>query len=41
MSNCIDEKTKGIKCVKAIIEQYRTNFVSLMPNNLYGPNNLI
>tara|TARA_B100000989_G_scaffold297919_1_gene285268 strand:+ start:1716 stop:2645 length:930 start_codon:yes stop_codon:yes gene_type:complete len=31
-------KIAGLKLVDAIINQYKKNFISLMPTNLYGPN---
>ena len=30
-------KIAGIKMCQSYNEQYRTNFVSVMPTNLYGP----
>ena len=31
-------KIAGIKLCQSYFEQYKNNFISLMPNNLYGPN---
>ena len=31
-------KIAGIKLCQSYFEQYQSNFISLMPNNLYGPN---
>ena len=31
-------KIAGIKLCQSYFEQYKSNFISLMPNNLYGPN---
>ena len=31
-------KIAGIKLCQSYFEQYEKNFISLMPNNLYGPN---
>ena len=32
------QKLLELKCVKVIIDQYKTNYKCLMPTNTFGPN---